>query len=225
MNQTSSFAAWQEANQVRRESIVSDYLSFLAKTRVKVRNVTDLADLVARHISEVEGKPCNKATLLRNKRYKARILTYQAKSQAPGTRALSARAVADPLARALLTGAQLDSGNLKRELERLKIYTTALEKQFDQLKNQTRIQPDAPVPTERLDRLTEAEFRFVRTCQALWLLVNSFNSIVQLDPSGRRILDMSKRRNNVIVDQEVAGPFFDWLKTQSGKTTDLQLRP
>jgi hypothetical protein len=27
---------------------------------------------------------------------------------------------------------------------------------------------------------------------------------------------MSKRRDNIIVDKEVAGPFFEWLASQGG---------
>lgn len=219
MNSTSEnkFSAWQEANQVRREAILSVYLAFLAKTRVKVRNSTDLADLVARHISDVEGKPCNKSTLLRNIRYKAKILSYQAKNQNPGVKTLNSRDVSDPRAQALIASAQLECGNLRRELERLNAYTRSLEEEMDRLQSAGRMLPNLPVvASERTDRLAELEFQFVRTCQALRLLLDSFKSIVQLDPSGRRILDMSKRRNNVIVDQEMAAPFFDWLNQQGG---------
>jgi len=99
----SKFAARQEAKQIRREGIIDDYLTFLAKTKVKVRNPTDLADLVAKHISQIEGQPCNKATLLRNVRYKAKLLSFQAKSIMPGVKALNPRRVTDPTARAIIT--------------------------------------------------------------------------------------------------------------------------
>jgi hypothetical protein len=210
----SRFAAWQEANQVRREGIIDEYLAFLAKTRVKVRNPTDLADLVAKHISQVEGEPCNKATLLRNARYKAKILTYQARSLT-GTKTLNSRTVTDPTAKVLITSAQLESGNLKRELERLNIYVTSLEEQVDQLQSHGR---KLPVPVEAADsasQLSDYEFRFVRTCQALRSLLSYLNVVVQVDPNSQRILDRSKRRDNVIVDKEVAGPFFEWLNSQA----------
>lgn len=212
----SKFAAWQEANQVRREKIIDDYLGVLAKTRVKVRNPTDLADLVARHISQIEGQPCNKATLLRNARYKAKLLTYQAKSLAPGAKALNSRSVTDPTAKALITSAQLESGNLKRELERLNIYVTSLEEQLDQLQSQGRQLPSPADTAESASRLSDYEFRFIRTCQALRSLLSHFNMVVQVDTSSQCILDMSKRRDNVIVHKEVAGPFFEWLATQGG---------
>ncbi|MCC7543960.1 MAG: hypothetical protein IT506_00530 [Aquabacterium sp.] len=212
----SRFAAWQEAKQVRRETIIDDYLGFLAKTRVKVRNPTDLADLVAKHISEVEGEPCNKATLLRNARYKAKILTYQARSLVPGAKALNPRAVTDPTAKVLITSAQLESGNLKRELERLNIYVTSLEEQVDQLQRQGRQLPGPPDSAGSGAPLSDHEFRFVRTCQALRSLLSHLNMVVQVDTSTQRILDMSKRRDNIIVDKEVAGPFFEWLASQGG---------
>lgn len=210
----SRFAAWQEANQVRRETIIDEYLSFLAKTRVKVRNPTDLADLVAKHLTQVEGKSCNKSTLLRNNRYKAKILSYQAKSLAPGTKALNSRSVTDPTAKALISGAQLESGNLKRELERLNIYVVSLEEQLDRLQSQARQLPGPSYATESANVLSDFEYRFVRTCQALRSLLSHLNLVVQIDQDNRRILDMSKRRDNIIVDKDVAGPFIEWLALQ-----------
>lgn len=212
----SRFAAWQEANQVRREKIIDEYLGFLAKTRVKVRNPTDLADLVAKHISQVEGEPCNKATLLRNARYKAKILSYQARSLTPGVQALNARTVTDPTAKMLITTAQLESGNLKRELERLNIYVKSLEEQIDQFQIQGRQLPSPAQAKDSKSQLPDFEYRFVRTCQALRSLISHLNMVVQVDPGSQRILDMSKRRDNVIVDKEVAGPFFEWLSSQGG---------
>lgn len=210
------FAAWQEAKQVRREGIIDDYLIFLAKTKVKVRNPTDLADLVAKHISQMEGAPCNKATLLRNIRYKAKLLSFQAKSISPGIKSLSPRIVADPTARALIAGSQLESGNAKRELERLNIYVTSLEEQIDLLKSQGRQLPNIQNITSSVAQMPDFELQFIRTCQTLRSLVSHLKLIVELDMKSKRILDRSKRRDNVIVDAEVAGPFIEWLSLQGG---------
>lgn len=209
----STFSAWQEACQTRREIVIDQYLSYLQSTRVKVRHVTDLADLVAKHISNVEGGPCNKSTLLRNIRYKSKLLTYQARAHNPRMRTLSSRTVADPAAKALITTAELESGNLKRELERLNIYTSSLEEQLDRVSSIG--QRLSPTPgSEKV--ISDCEVRFVRTCQALRSLLSHLQMVIQVDSDNRRILDMSKRRNNVIVGEEVAGPFCDWLKSQGG---------
>jgi len=212
----STFLAWQEANQVKREAIIDNYLAVLSKTRVKVKNPTALAVLVASHISQVEGEPCNRATLLRNDRYKAKLLSYQAMSLAPGSKSLNPRSVTDPTAKALLTTTQLETGNLKRELERLNIYVTSLEEQVDQFKSQGR-QLSSPSNQENsAAKVSDFEFQFVRTCQALRSLVSYLNLVVELDIRSHCILDKSKRRNNVIVDAEVAGPYFEWLSAQGG---------
>lgn len=212
----SRFAPWQEANQVRREVIIDEYLEFLAKTRVKVRTLTDLADLVAKHISQVEGEPCNKATLLRNVRYKAKILTFQAKSLTAGAKALSSRSVTEPAAKALLTTSELECANLKRELERLNIYVTSLEEEVDGYKSQKRMLPGPTSGAEATGQVSDNELRFIRTCQAMRSLVSHLSLVVELDVRNKRVLDKSKRRDNVIVDHEAAGPFFDWLVSQPG---------
>jgi hypothetical protein len=211
-----TFAPWQEANQVRREAIIDDYLKVLGKTRVRVRNPTALAELVASHISQVEGEPCNKATLLRNDRYKAKLLSYHAKSLVPGSKALNPRSVTDPTAKALLTTSQLETGNLKRELERLNIYVTSLEEQLDAAQSK---RPALPAPAgSQADgaQVSDYEFRFIRTCQALRSLLDHLSLVVQVDTKTQSIMDASKRRNNVIVDQVLAGPFFEWLASVPG---------
>lgn len=210
MTKKSTFAAWQEAKQVKREKIIDDYLKVLGKTRIKVRNPTALAELVASHISQVEGEPCNRATLLRNDRYKAKLLSYHANSLGPGLKALNPRVVTDPTAKALITTAQLETGNLKRELERLNIYVTSLEEQLDEA--QTKRPELAHVGAEcSSPQMSDFEFRYIRTCQALHSLLDYLDVFLQVDTKGQCILDASKRRNNVIVDRALAGPFFDWL--------------
>ncbi|TXI86482.1 MAG: hypothetical protein E6Q40_06365 [Cupriavidus sp.] len=211
-----TFASWQEANQVRRENIIDQYLKVLGKTRVKVRNPTALAELVASHISQAEGEPCNKATLLRNDRYKAKLLSYHAKSLVPGSKALNPRAVTDPTAKALVTSSHLETSNLKRELERLNIYVTSLEQQIDAAQSKRPLLPAPAADPGDSAQVSDFEFRFIRTCQALRSLLDHLNLVVQVDTKAKCILDASKRRNNVIVDQVLAGPFFDWLAGVGG---------
>ncbi|ABF09049.1 hypothetical protein [Cupriavidus metallidurans] len=218
MKKPSSFAAWQEANQVRREAIIEDYLQYLGKTRVRVRNPTDLADLVARHIAQVEDGPCNKSTLMRNFRYKAKILTYQAEHSESGSRSLRPRGVTDPSTNALVTIAKLEAGNLKREVGRLNIYINSLEEQLEQYQQQGRQRLSELVAHKAesgAHRISDYEFKFVRTCQALRALVSHMNLVLEVDTKAQRILDRSKRRNNVIVDNEIAGPFIEWLASVS----------
>lgn len=210
----SKFAAWQEANQLRRESVIDEYLGFLAKTKIKVRNLTDLSDLVAKHIAQVEGKPCTKSTLLRNPRYKSKIINFQITSLAPSTKALNSRNIADPTAKMMVTRAQLECGNLKRELERLNMYVRTLEEQLDLFQSQNGRLPGHSDKEVSAPLITDYEFGFVRTCQALRLLLSHLQLVVNVDISSQRILDLSKRWDNTIVDKEVAGPFFEWLSKQ-----------
>lgn len=214
MAHRNSFAAWQEAKQVRREELVDEYLKYLAQTRVRVRHATDLADLVARHITTVEGTPCNKSTLMRNVRYKAKILTHQARLES-GSQSLNPRCVKDPIAQALLTSTFLETGNLKREVERLNIYIGTLEGQLEHYNQEStpvrRIVKDDDAAEKFADGASDFEFKFIRTCQSLRALLNDMNTILVVDIESAQILDRSKRRNNVVVSTELAGPFIEWL--------------
>ena len=212
MKATNRFANWQAEKQVRREQIIVEYLEFLGKTHVKVRNPTDLAKLVAQHITAVESKPCSQSTLLRNLRYKAHILSYQARNRSDGSKALSMRNITDPTAKVFVARAQLESENLKREQERLRIYIKTLE---DRLGG--RVDQEKPKPsTQDETYLPDVEYRFVRTCQALRSVLSRLNTIVQVDKEKCEIVDNAARRPEarVIVDRDVAEPFFDWLFKQ-----------
>lgn len=219
MKNKNTFAGYQEAKQTGREAIMDEFLAYLKSTRIRAAHPTALADLVARHISTVQGKPCSTSTLMRNSRYKAKILTHQADQQSPGANALDKRTVKDPTARALMASSDLEASNLKRELERLRIYTTALEEEVDQQRSKgTRAlpAPDVDGSARAAAGVSDAEFKFIRTCQALRSVVSHFSILMQLDTSERRILDTSKRRDNVIASKETAGPFFEWLSSIPG---------
>lgn len=219
MKNKNTFAGYQEAKQTGREAIIDEFLAYLKSTRIRAAHPTALADLVARHISTVQRKPCSTSTLMRNPRYKAKILTHQAEQQAPGAKALDKRTVKDPTARALMASSDLEASNLKRELERLRIYTASLEEELDKQRGNgtsSLPEPDAHGKVGGAAGVSDVEFRFIRTCQALRSVVSHFNILMQLDTSECRILDTSKRRDNVIASKETAGPFFDWLSRTSG---------
>lgn len=214
MKNPSRFAAWQEANQARREVIIDEYLQYLDKTRVKVRNATDLADLVARHIAQVEGAPCNKATLMRNVRYKAKILTYQAQHLEPGVRTLEQQSMLDPGSKAVLATSRLEAGNLRREIDRLNVYIKSLERQLENTSSRGGRQvseTDSYGAVVDTAQISDYELKFICTCQALRALLSHLNLVLEVNTVSKQILDRSKRRDNVIVDKEIAGAFIEWL--------------
>jgi hypothetical protein len=213
MKGKNTFAGWQESEQLAREEIIHNFLEYLRTTRIRAETVTALADLVARHIASVQGEPCSPSTLLRNKRYKSKLLTHQALLQAPGAKAIDRRSVTDPAAKALITTSELAESNLAREVERLRIYAASLESEIDMARNRTdsSVTPALSSSQREEPLVSDAEFRFIKTCQALLSLVKHFELLVDLDTGSRRILDKSKRRDNVIVDKELSGAFFGWL--------------
>jgi hypothetical protein len=220
MKKRNTFAGWQESKQTGREAIIDKFLIYLKNTRIHAAHPTALADLVARHISTVQGKPCATSTLMRNARYKTKILTHQAEQQAPGVKALDRRSVKDPTARALMTASELEASNLAREVERLRIYAKSLEEELDGARGSGHLSlavPDSRGSVVEAVGVSDAELNFIRTCQALRSVVSHFYVVIELDTIERRILDKSKRRDNVIAGMETAAPFFDWLQRSNLK--------
>lgn len=210
-----TFETFQLERQRKREALITEFLVFLKTSRVKTDYVTDLAELVSKHISEQEGKPCNKATLLRNPRYKAMLLSYMAAALAKGTKELQSKDIKDPKAQALVISTQVESGNLKRDNERLRAYVAILESKISD--SSVNIGPESKVisNTNSVD-FEEAHIKYVRACQALHAVIVHMQPALSVDISSKRILDMSKLRNNVVVDSDIAGGFFDWLEANKG---------
>lgn len=194
------FAGYQRDKVASRAAVIEEHLAVLAGRRTQFKFITDLAAAVAEKVGEVEGEPCNKATLLRNAAYKSKLLRYMADHCG----------ATDPLARAetaALTN-ELEAGNLRRENERLKAYIRTLERRLD---SQGQAQAAAlPAPA---DGQLVADHAL--TCKALATLLTTLNDFLVLDESGA-ILDMSRRPSHrVVVDAKTAGPFKRWLKTNS----------
>jgi len=211
-----TFEAYQQAKQAGREKAIVQYLEQLATSRVKFKHVTGLAEMVAIHITQSEQRPCNKATLLRNNRYKALLLTFMAAHLGAGTKSLRFRDIGDDKSKSLVATAQLEAANLRREVERLKRYVTQLDEKVSAPRN-AGAQDGADTETEKLqETLRETQLKHTRTCQALFSLLNHFSQTVSADVEQQRILDLSRLRNNVIVDSAKAAPFFEWLAANRG---------
>jgi len=119
-----------------------------------------------------------------------------------------------------MASSELEASNLARALDRLRIYTKSLEEELDKVHSGRHRSVATSSVHDKADQgVTDAEFKFIRTCQALRAVLSHFNIVVQLDPGERRILDKSKRRNNVIAAKETAGPFFEWLANIPGALT------
>jgi hypothetical protein len=218
MGKLNKFANWQEDNQIRREQILDEFINSVRQKRVTTKNITDLAALAAEYISKAEGTPCNKSTLMRNGRYKKKLLDYHIPNLGQNLSDNNGRGTTLAAMEALLLTETLKNSNLKNELERLNIYIKHLETTAIERANENPLlESNFPAVNKvTQNALSDYEVKFFRTCQALWLLLNHYNKILQVDLDGRRILDLSRTRNNTIVDSEVGGPFFDWLESQPG---------
>ncbi len=200
---TNTFKGYQEDKQARREALIQDYLKVAQKSRARFKYVTDLAKMVAVHISQVEGNDCNQSTLLRNPRYKTLLLSYLADELQPGAKNLDARPSNSPSDQVQITQLQLTNRNLVSENQRLKAHLASLKDEGEQLNYRSSV-------LSRVDAQT-FEADFVHTCQALLRLLQSFDDLVSVDIESNSILDLSRRTDNIIADARLAAPFVAWL--------------
>jgi hypothetical protein len=204
-----TFEGYQQAKQERREQLIVEYLEQLKTSRVKFQHVTGLAEMVATHISYQEQKPCNRATLLRNKRYKALLLTFMAAHLGGGTKSLKLKDVADEKAKSLVVTSQLEASNLRREVDRLKVYVAHLEKR---LSGQPASLPPPVDSGGAQQEMRDVQLKLTRTCQTLFAVLRHFDNMVSVDMEREVVLDMARLRNNVLVDATLAAPFVEWLR-------------
>lgn len=206
------FKVYQDKVVTEREQIVVRYLASLRKTRAKFEYVTDLAKAVAEQIGMAEGKPCSFTTLLRNNRYKALLLNFMA--MRAGTNTIQ---VSEPAAQALIHTVELELGNVKRDNERLRSYILDLEARRGE---QPILQSSPAQYSDSSAELSQLSNEKAMACKALWLVLEHFKELVSIDLSRGCIIDLAAlRRNNIIVEPELAKVFLDWLRvnTQVGK--------
>ena len=121
------FGKYQETNQKKREVLIDQYLKTLKASRVRFPHVTGLAVMVANYLAEQQGEPCDKATLLRNVRYKTLLLNFMA-TKNRGVGGLRLRGTKDEAETVSVISAQLEVSNLKQDAARMKAYIVHLEK-------------------------------------------------------------------------------------------------
>lgn len=212
-----TFKNYQEEKQSAREKIIVNHLSYLKTTRVRFKYITDLADILAREITIREGTSCNKATLLRNTRYKALLLNFMASQIGKGTKTIDRNAIVDDRAKALLLSAELEAGNGKHEIARLKMYIRSLESKLAEAGQSTTLfDVQNKANTNQTIEAESIRLRFTLTCMALLAILNHYADLVKVDTQVEQIIDPSLRKNNVVVDESTAAPFFEWLRSQEG---------
>lgn len=212
---TNRFENFQTLKQEGREALISEFLGYLKSSRVRHQYVTELAEMVAKHITEREKKPCNRATLLRNPRYKCMLLSYMAENLGAGTKNLKINSLEDPKTQLLVMTAQGEASNLKRENERLRSYISQLEVHIAKTDIQIASTPSDVTNSSKIEN-ERIQIRFTRACQSLQILIRYLDSVVSVDMTAKQIIDRSKLRNNVIVDSEIASGFFTWLEANEG---------
>ncbi len=203
------FKSYQQGIVNGREQIIARYLASLRKTRAKFEYVTDLAKAVAEQVAMAEAAPCSFTTLLRNKRYKALLLNFQATRA--GTKEVS---VTEPAALARIHAAELDLGNVGRDNQRLRSYIADLEAQ---LAHKPTLPSAITDSTDWSDRLLELSNEKAFACKALWIVLNHFKELASIDTERGCIIDLAaSKRNNVIVNPETARVFLDWMRSNAG---------
>ena len=195
------FAGYQQDKVASRTAVIEAHLLELSRHRTQFKYITDLAAAVADKVVSVEGVPCNKATLLRNVTYKAKLLRYMADNCG----------AVDPLAKAEANAmtSELEAGNLRRENERLKAYIRTLERRMD-AQGSGVVSPALPLPGE--GPLLQD---YALTCKTLATVLTEFNEILMMAEDGA-ILDLARvKGRQVLVDAKTAEPFARWWKANS----------
>ena len=205
-----TFEAYQQERQDVRVLHIEAYLKAAKNSRASFKYVTDLAEMVATHLTQVEGKKCNRSTLLRNPKYKALLLSYMAGDVVAGVKNVKSKKAESPQAQALAIHSELRISNLERENERLKAYVSDLKSQVSQ-SEPPRISSDKG-SSDATKKAAENEVSFIKTCQVLLRVLESSDGLLSVDFETERLLDASRRVDNIIADKQLAAPFIAWLR-------------
>lgn len=208
MKSLNRFAAFQETRQRNREELIKRLLQDLRRDKVYFNFTTDLAGFVATHVSNAENQPCNRATLLRNNRYRSLLDEYPFTNFASKSSRISSKRT-----EVAKFSDDLVASNLRQKLARLETYCSTLEAKLatQTVESEVKAKLDTNCPsTEPMVRESLA-----RTCQALLLILNYLPGQFTVDTTSGVLRDAIKRRgDDVVVGSLNFGPFIEWLQTQ-----------
>lgn len=198
-----TFADYREKKQTKRELLIRGYLDITHLSRANFKFITDLAKMVAAHLSQVEGRNCSPSTLLRNIRYKVLLEKYQEKSVLPGAKNVSIPVIDEPRSAAVVTQLKLVNRNLTSENQRLKAHIASLKagQKIAQSCVVVGVSPET----------NDFEEKFILTCQAMLRLFEKFDELLRVDTDANRIIDLEPRPHRVLVDERFATPYIEWL--------------
>lgn len=211
-----TFSGYQDEKRRRRVELIGANLSTLSALRLRFSNITQLAEVVALHISQKETEAgigvCSASTLLRNLHYKALLIGHlnsQAQKEGKKTgESLSSQTNTD----VQRIQAQLRCVNLENENDRLKSYIVQLE---TKLSNKDGHVLNVENGFRRDEEVALANLRedFAQTCKTLVLLLQRFEGYAAVDGKSCSIVDSAIKRGEgrVIAGPDEAGAFYRWL--------------
>ncbi|MRW88393.1 hypothetical protein GJ699_00145 [Duganella sp. FT80W] len=203
----------QQESMKAREELIKSCLDELKSAGVTVKNVTSLSKLVKAFVAEAEGSPCSHETFLSNRTYRELLDGFITPTKETLVRKSRQRTpTSDGASDASKMLDELKHSNLQTKYTRLKAYVANLEKQLDASSagGLLAVPFDASGGSMKFE---QAHKKFVRTCQALNLLLMNLEGIVKWDPLTKTIYDPDPIADPVIVPAEYATDFFDWMSS------------
>lgn len=214
-----TFKEYQQRNQDRRRSWLSEELLKLQTDKAQFKTLTHLArraadmlhqrELLAHSLGKLEHQPArvSPSTLLRNDIYRVLLLSFQAGNlEAPGTSEIRSADIVsvrknNPAVNVYLGDKELQIARLEEQLKNVQL---AMQKKHDidseGINKGTAVSDELQVTRDNHDRTLTALYRLISKIEFL-----------DLDYVGERVIDRS-RFDEEIVDKRLLKPFFNYLK-------------
>lgn len=205
-----NFSDFQDELVTTRVRLIESQLKILKKSKVKVKKISNLAELVAVHLSSVQNSPCSTSTLLRNEKYKGLLKKFMAERDRPSQK------TDDDSLSALPLHVRIELSNLRNEVARLKMYIGKNEKGVSELDEYNTVSLlERPATAGHEIGIDKLEIAFAQSCQIIRSLLSYWKDYMGIDVVKGEIVDLSFRRTDprsVIVASDAAKEFFEWLK-------------
>lgn len=210
------FKKYQDDKVSARKEVIREYLRTLEKSKIRFDHITQLSEVVAAFVQEVQKAPCSSTTVTRNISYRSLLENFMRLPAGGGLRVNEEKQVEEIRNDVRLISADLENSALQAEVKRLKNFISKMHAVSGNSENTLRATEIESELARLQEKSRELDYELGLTCKAIDKLLEKGELYFEVDHVARIIVDRAIKRGpeRTIVNEQLSRSYFRWLENR-----------